>query len=77
MTEGRAWPIRDSTSGGSEFLVTKIVIRNFIPLHPYLDQKEMVSLLRTDRPEMVGLKSGSNLEEMVSPEHLRNPERLE
>ncbi len=27
----------------------------------------------TDKSEMVGLMSGSNLEEVVSSEHLRNP----
>jgi hypothetical protein len=64
-------PLEDVT-----FLVTIIVI-NFIPLRPYLDSETISFRSRTDRSEMVGLRSGSNLEEMVSPGHLRKPERLE
>ncbi len=36
-----------------------------------LTRKEMVSLSRIVRSEMVGLMAGSNLEEMVSSEHLK------
>ncbi len=41
-----------------------------------LTRKEMVSLSRIVRSEMVGLMAGSNLEEMVSSEHLKNPKKL-
>ncbi len=40
-----------------------------------LIKKEMVSLSRIVRSEMVGLVAGSNLEEMASSEHLRKPKR--
>ncbi len=35
----------------------------------------MVSLSRTVRSEMVGLMAGSNLEEVVSSAHLKNPKK--
>ncbi len=35
----------------------------------------MVSLSRMVRSEMVGLMAGSNLEEVVSSEHLKNPKK--
>ncbi len=35
----------------------------------------MVSLSRMVRSEMVGLTTGSNLEEMVSSEHLKKPKK--
>ncbi len=35
----------------------------------------MVSLSRMVRSAMVGLMAGSNLEEMVSSEHLKNPKK--
>ncbi len=35
----------------------------------------MVSLSRMVRSEMVGLVAGSNLEEMASSEHLKNPQK--
>ncbi len=35
----------------------------------------MVSVSRMVRSEMVGLMVGSNLEEMVSSEHLKNPKK--
>ncbi len=41
-----------------------------------LTRKEMVSLSRIVRSEMVGLMAGSNLEEMVSSEHLKNQKKL-
>ncbi len=40
-----------------------------------LTKKEMVSLSRMVRSAMVGLMAGSNLEEMVSSEHLKNPKK--
>ncbi len=40
-----------------------------------LIKKEMVSLSRTVRSEMVGLMAGSNLEEVVSSAHLKNPKK--
>ncbi len=40
-----------------------------------LIKKEMVSLSRMVRSEMVGLMAGSNLEEAVSSAHLKNPNK--
>ncbi len=40
-----------------------------------LIKKEMVSLSRMVRSEMVGLMAGSNLEEAVSSAHLKNPKK--
>ncbi len=39
------------------------------------DQKEIVSLSRMVRSEMVGLVAGSNLEEMASSEHLKKTKK--
>ncbi len=39
------------------------------------DQKEMVSISRMVRSEMVGLMAGSNLEEAVRSAHLKNPKK--
>ncbi len=46
------------------------------PFYFVWSKKEMVSLSRMVRSEMVGLTAGSNLEEMVSSEHLKTRKRL-